>query len=341
VPLAWPDRAMAAGPSHRDHTPNSHPERPTGSEGSPSLRGENLRRFARQNDALPDAAIVRDALAWATPILSAAGVPSPRLDAEVLLAHILDSTRARLYAEPETELQKRQRGMFVAAVERRQRREPVPYIVGHREFFGLDFAVDRRVLIPRPETELLVERALESAARWARPILVDVGTGSGIVAISLAVHLPHATIYATDASIAPLQVAARNAARHGVVDRLPLLYGDLLDPLPEPVHVIVANLPYVPTAVLPTLDPDVADYEPLAALDGGPDGLLHIRRLLEQAGDCLLPDGEILLEIGAGQGQRVVGLASQQFPDAQVDCFHDYAGLDRIVRVRRNPCLSA
>jgi release factor glutamine methyltransferase len=229
-------------------------------------------------------AAVRDALAWATSILTAAGVPSPRLDAEVLLAHVLGATRAHLYAAPEQKLLPAQREAYAAVVVRRREREPVPYITGRREFYALDFAVDRRVLIPRPETELLVERALESVAHDAPLRLADIGTGSGIVAISLAVHLPQVRVYATDASADALQVATANAARHGVADRVHLLRGELLDPLPVPVHLIVANLPYVPSDVLPTLDRDVVDYEPLAALDGGPDGLTHIRRLLDDAG---------------------------------------------------------
>jgi release factor glutamine methyltransferase len=285
----------------------------------------------------PRFAAVREALLWAHFVLSLAAVPSPRLDAEVLLAHVLGWKRARLYAVPEFELADEQREAFLAAVERRRRREPVPYITGHREFYGLDFVVDRRVLIPRPETELLVERALEAALRVAasgqRPVLADVGTGSGIVAISLAVNLPHATVYATDASLQAVQVAAVNVARHGVLDRVFLLPGELLDPLPEQVHVIAANLPYVPTEEMASLEPDVAEYEPLAALDGGADGLAHIRRLLAQAGPSLLPQGVIVLEIGAGQGQEVVALASQEFPGAEVELFQDYAGLDRVVRV--------
>lgn len=289
-------------------------------------------------DTLSPSATVRDALAWATVILSHAGVPSPRLDAEVLLAHVLGATRARLYAAPEQTLHAAQREAYAAVVARRHEREPVPYITGHREFFGLDFAVDRRVLIPRPETELLVERALESAARGAHDgsalRLADIGTGSGIVAISLAVHLPDAVIYATDASADALLVAAANAARHGVADRVHLLHGALLDPLTEPVHLIAANLPYVPSDVLPTLDRDVADYEPLAALDGGPDGLTHIRRLLDGAGRWLRPGGTAVLEIGAGQGSAVVACAAERYPDAVVELFHDYAGLDRIVRVQ-------
>ena len=280
---------------------------------------------------------VRKALAWATAILSSAGVPSPRLDAEVLLAYVLCVNRARLHAAPEAEPNDEQRQMFASVVERRRQREPVPYITGQRPFYALDFAVDRRVLIPRPETELLVERALESAQHVVeagqQPLLADIGTGSGIVAISLAVLVPTARVYATDASADALQLAAANASRHRVSDRVVLLHGELLDPLPEAVHIVAANLPYVPSHVLATLDPDVVDYEPLAALDGGPDGLLHIRRVLDGAGRWLLPHGVILLEIGAGQGPDVVAYAAARYPAAKVELFRDYAGLDRIVRV--------
>ncbi len=286
----------------------------------------------------PHFAAVREALLWANFVLSTAAVPSPRLDAEVLLAHVLGWNRARLYAIPEFEVTDEQREAFLAAVERRRRREPVPYIVGQREFYGLSFLVDRRVLIPRPETELLVERALEAAAFLGASaetlLLADVGTGSGIVAVSLAVNWPSGTVYATDASAEALQVAACNAARHAVSDRVVLLRGDLLEPLPQPVHVIVANLPYVPTEELASLAPDVVDYEPLAALDGGADGLLHIRRLLARAGDWLLPGGVVLLEIGADQGQQVMRLVPQHCPGAKVELFQDYAGLDRLVRIQ-------
>lgn len=292
---------------------------------------------ASDASTLPHFATVREALAWANGVLSAAGVPSPRLDAEVLLGHVLDWKRARLYARPESKLTDLQRQAFQATVERRRRREPVPYIVGHREFYGLDFVVDRRVLIPRPETELLVELALESTAhfraRVQRLILADVGTGSGVVAISLAANLPGAAVYATEASAVALEVAALNAARHGVSSRVHLLSGDLLDPLHEPVHIIVANLPYVPTEHLAYSAPDVVAYEPLAALDGGVDGLMHIRRLLAQARHWLLPGGIMLLEIGAGQGQEVLTLSAQHYPTAKAELFQDYAGLDRVVRV--------
>jgi release factor glutamine methyltransferase len=256
----------------------------------------------------------------------------------VLLAHVLGWNRARLYARPEHMLTHPQQKAFLTAVQRRAGHEPVPYIVGHREFYRLDFLVDRRVLIPRPETELLVEKVLEVAVRQemgkGRPLLADVGTGSGIVAIALAVNLPRATVYATDTSPDALVVAAANVARHGVDSRVHLLQGDLLQPLPERVHLIVANLPYVPAGRLPSLAPDVVEYEPLAALDGGPDGLLPARRLLAQAGDWLLPEGTIVMEIGADQGPDVVALGQLQYPQSQVELLPDHAGLDRVVCIR-------
>jgi release factor glutamine methyltransferase len=283
---------------------------------------------------------VRDALKWATRELSLAGVPSPRLDAEVLLAFLLGWNRARLYARPEFVLSEEQRLAFVGLAHRRQRREPVPYIVGRREFYDLDFAVDRRVLIPRPETEVLVERALETARSLQRHhphlVLADVGTGSAIVAVSLAVHLPNATVYATDSSAEALQVAQLNVARHGGTGRVRLLLGKLLEPLPEPVHIIAANLPYVPTGDLATVAPDVSQYEPLGALDGGADGLESIRTLLAQVPQHLLPGGAVLLEIGADQGAAVVGLVESYLPGARVELYQDYAGLDRVVRIQ--PC---
>jgi len=230
-------------------------------------------------------------------------------------------------------------------IERRARHEPVAYIVGYKEFYGLDFHVDRRVLIPRPETELLVERAIELASGIRDRdyglgvdslILADVGTGSGAVAVSLAVNLPQAMVYAIDASAEALEVAAINCCRHAVEDRVHLLQGNLLDPLPMPVNLIVANLPYVREDELAELPPEIKCYEPLSALDGGPDGLSYIRHLLAQAEGYLKPGGAILLEIGARQGKAVLDLARCHFPKADIEVSQDYAGLDRIVIVRRS-----
>lgn len=285
----------------------------------------------------PQLASVGEALASATSTLTDAGVASARLDAEVLLADVLGWNRAKLYATPELGLGESQHQAFLTFIQRRQRREPVAYIIGHREFFGIDFIVSRTVLIPRPETELLVELALESAARLdaqgQRLLLADIGTGSGAVAVSLATNLPTASVYATEASAQALGVASLNAARHGVSSRVQLLLGDLLDPLPQRMHIITANLPYIRTAQLAALIPEVADYEPRVALDGGADGLVHIRRLLVQARRWLLPHGVVLLEIGADQGQVVLALSSVHFTSAKVELFQDHAGLDRVVRI--------
>jgi len=210
-----------------------------------------------------------------------------------------------------------------ALLARRVSREPLPYILGTREFFGLYFAVDPRVLIPRPETELLVERALGLASRVSSSsgalCIADIGTGSGCIAIALAVHLPHACLYATDVSADALAVAQRNAATHGVASRIRFLWGDLLSPLPQPVHLIVANLPYIAAQEWETLPPEVGRFEPRGALDGGPDGLDLVRWLLRQAPAYLLPGGALLLEIGASQGEAVTKLARAAFPQEAED----------------------
>ncbi|RPI50066.1 MAG: peptide chain release factor N(5)-glutamine methyltransferase, partial [Chloroflexi bacterium] len=218
---------------------------------------------------------------------------------------------------------------------RRAQREPLAYITGHREFFGLDLAVDGRVLVPRPETELLVERALSLARRLPEPaVIADVGAGSGAIAVALAVHLPAATIYALDEAPGPLAVTAENARRHGVEERVHCLQGDLLSPLPEAMHLVCANLPYVGSEEWEALAPEIREHEPRAALDGGPGGLEVIRRLLATAGPYLRPGGAILLEIGAGQGPAARALAGEHFPQARAELLPDYAGLDRLLVVQ-------
>ncbi len=280
---------------------------------------------------------VREALAWAGAKLANRKNNEAQLDAEVLLAHVLGWPRARLYAHPQRRLTTSQQALYREFIERRMASEPVAYLTGRKEFYGLDFFVDRRVLIPRPETELLVEGAIEVVRRgtWraGRPIVADVGTGSGAIAVSLAVHLPQVVIYATDVSPQALAVAAENCHRHGVEQRVRLLAGDLLEPLPEPVDVVVANLPYVSHAEYERLPPDVAGYEPRPALDGGRQGLDYIERLLSSARQHLNPNGVILLEIGATQGQAVTALARRYWPHAAVELRQDYAGLDRVVAV--------
>jgi release factor glutamine methyltransferase len=274
---------------------------------------------------------MRELLDWAKLTLREANIESPQLDAEVLLAHSLGLSRGQLHAQTNRELDAKAEETFKSLVDRRLRHEPVAYITGHKEFFALDLEVDRRVLIPRPETETLVEVALTVARQEGLSLLAEVGVGSGAVAIALAVNLPGAQIYAIDSSPDALAVAEENCRRHGVLDRVSLLCGDLLEPLPEPVGLIVANLPYVSEEELKSLAPDITQYEPLGALDGGADGLDHIRRLLSQARPRLVPPGIICLETGATQAAAVNDAARQEFPDATVALVRDLAGLDRVV----------
>jgi len=193
--------------------------------------------------------------------------------------------------------------------------------------------VDQRVLIPRPETETLVEVALTTARERQFSMVADAGVGSGAVAIALAVNLPRIEVYATDSSSDALAVAEENCRRHQVLDRVHLLQGDLLEPLPEPVELIVSNPPYVSQDEVKTLEPEITDFEPVQALDGGVDGLDQIRRLLEQAGPCLEPSGMLCLEIGASQALAVSEIVRGEFPRATVGVVRDLAGLDRVVIV--------
>ncbi len=217
-------------------------------------------------------------------------------------------------------------------LERRLRGEPSAYITGHREFYGLDFMVDHRVLIPRPESELLVEKAIRLARSQAISKIADIGTGCGAIAISLAVNLPAATIYATDISSQALEVAGENCRRHGVTDRVILLQGDMLEPLPGPVDLIVANLPYVREADLPAGGP--LSFEPKLALNGGTDGLDKIRVLCRQAEEKLRNKGSMLLEIGEGQAEAVMAILHESFPSALIEIERDLAGIERVVSLR-------
>ncbi|MBI4321843.1 MAG: peptide chain release factor N(5)-glutamine methyltransferase [Chloroflexi bacterium] len=282
---------------------------------------------------------MREALSWATDLLASIEERDvAQLEAEVLLCHQLRISRAQLHAHLDESLDLEMARRYGFLVERRAAHEPVAYIVGHKEFFGLDFVVDRRVLIPRPETELLVETVLSGLGQGRgvinhAPTLADVGTGSGAIAISLAVRLPQARIFAADASTDALEVAAINCTRHGVQDRVTLLQGDLLEPVPSLVDVIVANLPYIPSDQLAILPPDIRDYEPLSALDGGADGLDRYRRLFQQSPDYLHRPGLLVAEFGIGQGPAIRHLAAGAFPAATIQLLPDLAGIDRVVLV--------
>lgn len=258
-------------------------------------------------------------------------IAAPRLEAELLLTHVLRCSRADLYAHPEHPVKSQQHADYQELLNRRAEGEPLPYLTGHVEFYGLDFTVDPRVLIPRPETETLVELALELVSHHSSPLIADVGTGSGCISVTLAVHAPLARVYALDLSPQALRVAQANALRHGVAGRVTFLQSDLLRALPEPIDLIVANPPYVAYQDWPSLPPEVRAHEPRLALDGGPDGLDLIRRLLDQAPTHLCPGGAILVEIGATQGPAAARLARQAFSTADVTVQADLGGRDRVL----------
>ncbi len=254
---------------------------------------------------------------------------TPRLEAEVLLAHATGLSRTAILAHPERLLAPDEEARYNELLFRRAQGAPLPYLTGRIEFYGLEFTVTPDVLIPRPETETLVERALA----WKPRTVIDVGTGSGCVAIALAVHLPRSRIWATDISRAALQVAVDNARRHGVADRILFVQADLLSPLRGPVDLVVGNPPYVAEEEWDALPTSVRDYEPRRALDGGPGGLRVIWRLLEDAPRLLHPGGVLLMEIGAAQGGRAADLARTCIPGAQVRIYPDLAGRDRVLEV--------
>jgi len=278
---------------------------------------------------------LKQVLGRARDVLVANSIEDASLEGEILLRQALGIDRVRLYANLKSELSAEQENEFWHLVQRRLSGEPAAYIAGHREFYGLDFLVDRRVLIPRPETELLVEKAIGLAQTHAIATVADIGTGCGAIAISLALNLPRIKIYASDVATDALEVARINCEKHGVAGRIQLLPGDMLAPLPEPVDLILANLPYVTEQE--TSQAGLADFEPLIALNGGSDGLDGIRRLGEQATDKLNPQGGMLLEIGWGQGRAVTNLLRRNFPSASLEIIPDLQGIERVISLRLTP----
>ena len=266
--------------------------------------------------------------------LEASEIPDARLEAEVMVMNVMRLPRHDLFAQQEAEVGPQQEQVLSEFMERRLTREPLAYILGYREFYGINLLVNSDVLIPRPETESLVEHALFMALMGMETpelVIADVGTGTGAVAINLAIHLAAARIFAIDNFDSVLDVTSYNVRSHNVSDRVTLLKGDLLEPLSEPVDLVVANLPYLPTAHIPTLQPEI-QWEPSQALDGGPDGLDMIRRLLHQAAEGKLKEhGIILLELDPEQVPVVQDLAKQLFPDAEISVEKDLAGLDRML----------
>lgn len=281
---------------------------------------------------------IREALARATRALEDAGVPEPRADAEILLAHALGRDRAFLLAHTERKLNPPQADRYASAVSQRKRRRPLPYITGTKEFFGLDFEVSEAVMIPRPETEVLVEKIISivKGLSLASPRVLDLGTGCGNIAVAIAKELANAHLVATDLSPQALAIARKNAVRHRVIDRIAFVACDLYAALRDvPVfHVIVSNPPYIRTADIASLQPEIRDHEPRAALDGGADGLCVVARIAAEAPRYLKGGGVVALEIGCDQAQRATELVeSAGLATPRVE--PDYSGRPRVVTARK------
>jgi release factor glutamine methyltransferase len=286
---------------------------------------------------------IRKLLEWTSGFFSRKEVDSPRLSAELLLAHVLAVPRIKLYTDYERPLGEKELATFRDLVKRAGEQEPIAYLTGKSYFFNLELAVGPGVLIPRPDTETLVENVLQlirNTPGMDSPRVLDLCTGSGCIACAIASRVKTASVTAIDLSETAVAIAQKNAEQLKVADRVVVLQGDLYAPLTDtvdaqPFHLIVSNPPYIPSGQIESLDRNVRDYEPHLALDGGPDGLVIHRRILEQAAYRLLPGGHIFMEIAFDQGHCAMELMSAQ-PDLQnARLLKDYGGKDRVVTATR------
>jgi release factor glutamine methyltransferase len=280
---------------------------------------------------------LRSVLLSGTHLLRREGIENSELDAEVLLRHVLQMEKEQLYMNGDVPISSGQEAEFQKLLLRRLQREPIAYITGHKEFWSLDFVVSPAVLIPRPETELLVEVALHylKNLRNGSPVRVlDIGTGSGAVAVCLAKEDAAAQIIAVDVSALALNVARDNARHHGVADRIRFLPGDLfapVEPLRETFNLIVSNPPYIRSGELPRLAPEICRWEPAVALDGGIDGLHACRRIIEEGQKYLTTEGAMVLEMGADMGPALADLFGRSAGYGPASVYHDYAGKRRVI----------
>jgi release factor glutamine methyltransferase len=258
------------------------------------------------------------------------------LDAEVLARKVLGWDRTRFITERNEPATSSFLLNFEHVVARRVRREPISYITGTREFWGIDFEVTPDVLIPRPETELIIEEALERIETDSRPVIIDVGTGSGCIAVVLAREVPGARVVATDVSSGALDVARRNAVRHGVADRVRFVETSFLDGIDDAANLIVSNPPYVPSVSAPGLTPEVRDYEPGVALFAGEDGLESLRRVVEGSVPRLVPGGWLIMEFGYGQDEHVARLVPEYPGLTLVKIRHDLQDIPRTAVIRKS-----
>ena len=288
----------------------------------------------------PDWTIIK-LLQWTTTYFKERGIESPRIDAELLLAFALGLQRIDLYLRYDQPLHPGELADFRTLIKRRAAREPVAYITGTKEFWGLALTVDPAVLIPRPETECAIETILEFLNGYPgsdNPRILDLGTGTGAIALALAQSCPAARVMALDRSCDALAVADRNRRRHELQDRVDLLAGEWLTPLARErarFDIVVSNPPYIPSDQIDGLQPEILHYEPHAALDGGPDGLDCLRVIVRETPAVLQPGGALFLEIGNDQFLAVEQLAKETDAFGEIVCLKDYSGLDRIVRLTR------
>jgi len=285
--------------------------------------------------------ILSQALQTAALTLEHNGIEESPHEARILLQNILNLSPAEIYSHPGLSISYVEIERLRQLIKRRIYHEPNAYIVGNKEFYGTNFYVDNRVMIPRPETEILVEKAIEFIKGRAdylsslkrRPVVADIGTGCGAIAISLALNLPKCKIYATDISPAAIKVAEVNCNNQRVAERVNLLQGNLLEPLPEMVDLVIANLPYIKSSDLADLEPEIVSFEPRIALDGGRDGLQHIRSLIAHAKTRIQTHGCILLEIGDKQDKKVVTIAKHYLPTARYELVPDLGGINRVLKI--------
>ena len=277
---------------------------------------------------------VKDSLRRTAAKLAAKGIDDASLEAELLLMHVMGVERAGLYVRLEDNLLPKHAAALAELVKRRLKREPAAYILGHREFYGMDFYVDSSVLIPRPETETLVEEAFSHVRQnfpSGDPVIADIGTGSGAIAVALARSLPKAGVYGVDISPRALDIAALNCIRHNV--RVELLAGDLIAPLSEPVDMIVANLPYIADCDMGGLSDEIREYEPTVALAGGEDGLDVVRRLIADAPQRLKSGGTVLVEVAPAQMDALKTWVGGLGLWSQVEPVSDASGFARALKL--------
>lgn len=308
---------------------------------------------------MPESWTTLKLIRWTTEYFEKKGIPNPRLDAELLLAHALKCQRIDLYIQHEKMISEKDLAKFRSLVERRAKREPLQYILGETDFWGLKIKVTPDVLIPRPETELLVEEAIKAVSSDkclvssdkgnlpsftkhytlnTTPCILDIGTGSGCIAIALAKNIPNAQVIATDISKEALALAKENIATHGLAGQIKTILADIapwrvFETEGRKFDLIISNPPYIPSGQIPSLQAEVRDYEPRMALDGGTDGLKYIRQILMEAPKLLKRSAHLLFEIGEEHGSI---LASQEAPELKILTIRkDYSGLERIVVCRK------